>query len=248
MCDTPGCMHEDGMSHEQILAAYRRNIKQFGWVVSSAPGAPRAEAYTVGLTAKRYPELYVITDAPATVRVMNALTGVLNAIAQNLLDQRTRPKHGDTLAVDDQAGSTWTCKLDVRLDRTPLIYARALYGAKVSAIEVTLLQRVNADGHVMPDLGLVSGPDIEQTIAAVLSGQRQTAVFTTAAELDDWIRRVDRRAEEDDLDIRIGYEPSHCFAVVYRADMEPTEDEQDELAESLSAEHHVLSGDAHLFG
>lgn len=138
-CDNPACF---GSHHTpaQIKRKILRLIRDHGWAVMGVMGSP-GFAYTIGLTAKKMPELYV--DLPGGLDEWEArdAQAMLNDVARYLLDQEVpavEALFGQVLTLPDPQGVVRTVLLSRRLHTSTMVKAREIYGARFTAVQVTL--------------------------------------------------------------------------------------------------------------
>lgn len=135
------CADENCYAHhhgiEGAIAKVRRDIRRVGWsVVVLTDGRPFA--YTVGLTEKRIPELYLQMADPSTPTNQLAAQRTLNAIGRHLVEHRAEARHASVVEIHDDDGAAWTYVLGTRFDIKPLGMANRIYNGRFRALEVSL--------------------------------------------------------------------------------------------------------------
>jgi hypothetical protein len=138
MCEDPLCVGH-GRTQAQILAETRSKIRKHGWVIFGVLDNP-GFAYTVGLTAKRLPELYYSLDAPGTPDSLTNAQTTLNKITTQLLQGGESVGHNSSIQITDDDGNQWTCLFEIRLNKTPLGKAYDLYGSRFTVVNVSIFR------------------------------------------------------------------------------------------------------------
>ena len=132
----PGCYRHDHTERER-QAKINRDIKTYGWSVIGILDEP-SYAYTVGLTARRWPELHFVLDAAGTQENLVRAQKLINAVGNKLVEARNTPQHGDVIVISDSDGNDWKCLLERKLNTSPLKLARAKFRV-ISALDIDII-------------------------------------------------------------------------------------------------------------